>query len=66
MIGALRLRKPDARRCAHDGCGKINPVFNTPGLKTGLYCKAHVLNKEMVDVVGKRCLLASKRTTVAV
>ncbi len=47
-------RKPDSRRCAHDRC-TTQPRFNAPGLKTGLYCKAHVLNKEMVDVLSKRC-----------
>jgi hypothetical protein len=40
---------------AHDGCGIIGPVFNAPGLKTGLYCKEHMLHKEMVNVLSKRC-----------
>ena len=42
------------KRCAHDGCNKINPVFNVPGSTTGLYCAEHKKDG-MVDVKNKRC-----------
>jgi len=42
------------KRCAHDGCNKLYPAFNTPGSTRGLYCAAH-RRDDMLDVVHKRC-----------
>ena len=43
-----------SNQCAHDGCHKTSPVFNTAGSPNGLYCAAHKL-EGMVDVKNKRC-----------
>ena len=42
------------KKCAHEGCMKISPVFNKPGEKRGFLCKEHK-EEGMVDVQSKRC-----------
>jgi len=43
-----------SKRCLHNGCDSISPVFDIPGGK-GRYCKIHK-TVDMIDVKNKRCL----------
>ena len=49
-----------SKRCAHDGCTKLNPSFNAPDQATGLYCATHK-TAGMVDVRGRLCEAPSCR-----
>ena len=42
------------RRCTKPGCESLNPLFNHPAHKRGVFCKKHS-EPGMLDVVNKRC-----------
>jgi hypothetical protein len=43
-----------SRRCSSPNCPVLNPCFNLPGLKRGIYCSSHK-TAEMVDVQHPTC-----------
>jgi len=43
-----------SRHCAEKDCTSLNPCFNLPGVKPGIYCTIHKKDN-MVDVTHKRC-----------
>jgi len=42
------------KRCEHEGCTSLNPIFNQPTERRGRFCAQHML-EGMVDVRSKHC-----------
>ena len=63
-IANIRKTRPrmnmNNKRCAHPQC-IVEPIFNHPSAKVGLYCKEHKL-EGMVDIKNMKCIHGTCKT----